>query len=136
MRLSKAIQRFVERVKKDDSYWVERTKLDFSLGLEKQRRTVGMSYADIARKINSSAAYVTKIFRGDVNLTIESMVKLSRAAGGQLRIQIIDEKASARIWDKNPSKPLSQSTKSSATIINFPVSIAKNDEWPRRQVAA
>ena len=106
------------------------------MSLEKQRRTVGMTYADIARKINSSAAYVTKIFRGDVNLTIESMVKLARAAGGQLRIQITDEKASARIWDKIPSKGPSQSTKSSATIINFPVSIAKNDEWLRRQVAA
>lgn len=136
MKLSKAIQKFVERAKESDSYWVEKTKLDFSLSLEKQRRTVGMTYADIARKINSSAAYVTKISRGDVNLTIESMVKLARAAGGQLRIQITDEKASARIWDKIPSKGPSQSTKSSATIINFPVSIAKNDEWLRRQVAA
>ena len=135
MKLSKAIQKFVERAKESDSYWVEKTKLDFSLSLEKQRRAVDMSYADIARKINSSAAYVTKIFRGDVNLTIESMVKLARAAGGQLRIQIIDEKASARIWDKIPSKGPSQSTKSSATIINFPVRFAKNDEWPRRQVA-
>ena len=136
MKLSKAIKKFVDRAKENDSYWVERTKLDFSLSLEKQRRIIGMSYADVARKINSSAAYVTKIFRGDVNMTIESMVKLARATGGQLHIQIIDEKASARIWDKIPSKGPSQSTKSSATIINFPVSIAKNDEWLRRQVAA
>lgn len=136
MKLSKAIQKFVDRAKEGDSYWVEKTKLDFSLSLEKQRRVVGMSYAAIARKINSSAAYVTKIFRGDVNMTIESMVKLARATGGQLQIQIMDEKASARIWDKIPSKGPSQSTKSSATIINFPVSIAKKDEWPRRQEAA
>lgn len=136
MRLSKAIQRFVERVKKDDSYWVERTKLDFSLGLEKQRRTVGMSYADIARKISSSAAYVTKVFRGDANMTIESMVKLARATGGQLRIHIVDENASARIWDKIQGEKSSQSTKESATIIKFPIDIVKKDAWPRRQEAA
>jgi ribosome-binding protein aMBF1 (putative translation factor) len=136
MKLSKAIQRFIERAKEDDSYWIERTKLDFSLSLEKQRRIVGMSYADIARKISSSAAYVTKIFRGDVNMTIESMVKLARATGGQLQIQIVDENASARIWDKIPSEGPGQLTKNSATIINFPAGLAKKDAWPRRQEAA
>ncbi len=136
MKLSKAIQKFVDRAKEGDGYWVDRTKLDFSLSLEKQRRVVGMSYADIARKITSSAAYVTKIFRGDVNLTIESMVKLARATGGQLHIQIIDEKASGRIWDKVPGNGPSQSTKSSATIYNFPGDVAKKNEWPGRQEAA
>ena len=136
MKLSKAIQKFVDRAKEGDSYWVEKTKLDFSLSLEKQRRVIGMSYADVARKINSSAAYVTKIFRGDVNMTIESMVKLARAAGGQLHIQIIDEKASATIWNKIPSNGPSLSTKISATIYDFPPSIAKTDELSHRQEAA
>lgn len=140
MKLSKAIRRFVDRAKESDSYWVERTKLDFSLSLERQRRAVRMSYADIARKINSSAAYVTKIFRGDVNMTIASMVKLARAAGGELHIQIVDAKTNAWIWDKISSQETSQSTRStknSATIINFPTSAAKNKEdWLSRQEAA
>ncbi len=136
MRLSKVIQKFVEKAKESDGYWVERTKLDFSLGLEKQRRVARMSYADIARKIGSSAAYVTKVFRGDANMTIESMVKLARATGGQLRIHIVDENASTRIWDKIQGEKSSQSTKESATIIKFPIDIVKKDAWPRRQEAA
>ena len=136
MRLSKVIQKFVEKAKESDGYWVERTKLDFSLGLEKQRRVARMSYADIARKIGSSAAYVTKVFRGDANMTIESMVKLARATGGQLHIQIVDEQASTRRWDQFSQKPQTHSTKNSATIYNFPNIIPTKHVWPSNQAAA
>lgn len=136
MRLSKVIQNFVEKAKESDGYWVERTKLDFSLGLEKQRRVARMSYADIARKIGSSAAYVTKVFRGDANMTIESMVKLARATGGQLHIQIVDEQASTRRWDQFSRKPQTHSTKNSATIYNFQNIIPTKHVWPSNQAAA
>ena len=33
---------------------------------------------------------MTKVFRGDSNVTIESMVKLARATGGEIDIRIID----------------------------------------------
>ena len=57
---------------------------------------------------------------GDVNLTIESMVKLARAAGGELRIQITDEKASARIWDKIPSQKAQPINKEFSDDNQFP----------------
>ncbi len=93
MALSKALQKFIDKSKETDSYWVEKAKLDYSVALERQRKVAGFSYSDIAKKISSSAAYITKVFRGDSNLTIESMVKLSRAVGGRLDIRIVDEKA-------------------------------------------
>jgi len=98
MKLSKALQKFVEAAKADDTYWVERAKLDFSLALEKQRRRSGMNYAAIARKIQSSAAYITKVFRGESNLTIESMVKLARATGGRINIEVVDEQTDSQRW--------------------------------------
>ena len=47
-----------------------------------------MSKADLAKKISSSPAYITKVLRGDSNLTIESLVKLSDAIDADLEINI------------------------------------------------
>ena len=94
---AKSLRRYLADAKKDDRYWIEHTKLDFAVALERRRRLSGLSYAAMAKTIGTSAAYITKIFRGDANLTIESMVKLARAAGGQVNIRIIDEfRASSR----------------------------------------
>ena len=60
-----------------------------ALALEQQRRAAGLSYADLAKKMGTSAAYISKVFRGETNLTIESMVKLARATGGQLDARIL-----------------------------------------------
>lgn len=99
MKMSKGIRAFVEEAKKSDSYWVEKAKLDFSLGLEKQRRASNFTYAAIAKKIGTSAAYITKVFRGDTNVTIETMVKLARATGGRLDIQIVENSSQAITWN-------------------------------------
>ncbi|MBT9521908.1 MAG: helix-turn-helix transcriptional regulator [Dechloromonas sp.] len=93
MIVNKELSDFLDTAKAKDTYWVEKAKIDYAMALEKQRKAAGFSYSDIAKKIASSAAYISKVFRGDSNLTIESMVKLSRAAGGRLDVRIIDEKA-------------------------------------------
>lgn len=98
MALNKSLQKFLDQGKQSDSYWVEHAKLGFSMALERQRKKAGLSYKDIAKKIATSAAYITKVFRGDTNLTIESMVKLARASGGKLEINIVSQDASTRNW--------------------------------------
>ncbi len=95
---AKSLRRYLADAKKDDRYWIEHTKLDFAVALERRRRLSGLSYAAMAKTIGTSAAYITKIFRGDANLTIESMVKLARAAGGQVNIRIINERPAIDTW--------------------------------------
>ena len=91
MKLNKKLTEYLAGRKQHDSYWVEQLKLDFSILLEKRRKNAGLSYVDLAKKIGTSPAYISKIFRGDANFTIESMVKLSRATGGKVDIKIIDD---------------------------------------------
>ena len=98
MKTSKALQEFADRARERDSYWFERAKLSFAIDLEKRRRAAGLNYAALAKKIGSSPAYISKVFRGDTNLTIESMVKLTRATGGQLAIVVSDERVDAKQW--------------------------------------
>ncbi|MHB9117126.1 MAG: helix-turn-helix domain-containing protein [Burkholderiales bacterium] len=98
MKLSKELQKFSEATRAQDIHWIQKAKLDFSLALEFQRHLSGMTYSAIAEKIGTSKAYITKVFRGDANLTIESMVKLARASGGRVDIRIVDEQSHASRW--------------------------------------
>jgi transcriptional regulator with XRE-family HTH domain len=72
----------------DDTYWVEMAKTQFALSLEQHRRALGLNYKAVADRYKRSPAYITKVFRGDENLTIASMVKLARALGGHLDLKV------------------------------------------------
>src|SRR4051812_25358411 len=71
-----------------DEYWTERTSLRFTEELTRWMEQQGLSRKDLAEKIGSSQAYITKILKGNVNFTLASMVKLTRALGAELRIEI------------------------------------------------
>ena len=98
MKISKALKTFIEESKQGDSYWVESAKLQFALSLERQRRAVDMTYRALAHKLGTSAAYVSKVFRGDSNVTIASMVKLARATGGRLELNVVDAASKVTDW--------------------------------------
>ena len=95
-----------------------------------KRRATKMTYAAIAQKIDTSASYITKIFKGDTNVTIESMVKLARATGGRLEVQIVNAETTTVRWAapriSGKLEPLK--TQPSATIFTFPC-VANRDAW-------
>lgn len=85
------------QIENDDDYWAESVKIDFAVNLDRLMRRVGITKTALAKKINASQAYITKVLRGDSNLTIESMVKLARAAEGSLHVSIVHQ-ASTEQW--------------------------------------
>ena len=90
IKLSKNLSSFVESAKNDDFYWVEKIKLDFAIELDRYRRDLNMTADEFAKELGVSRAYMSKLFRGDVNLTIKSMVKLARAAGARISLSTHD----------------------------------------------
>ena len=88
--LSQNLKSFVESAKNDDFYWVEKIKLDFAIELDRCRRDLNMTASEFAKELGVSRAYMSKLFRGDVNLTIKSMVKLARAAGARISLSTHD----------------------------------------------
>lgn len=80
-------------------FWVESTILEFTAELERAMKNKSMAKADLARALGTSPAYVTKVLRGDVNFTIESMVKLTRALDSNLHIHVAHEDHSVRWFD-------------------------------------
>ena len=90
IKLSKNLSTFVESAKNDDFYWVEKIKLDFAIELDRYRRDLNMTADEFAKELGVSRTYMSKLFRGDVNLSIKSMVKLARAAGARISLSTHD----------------------------------------------
>lgn len=63
----------------DLEYVEENLKLDFAVAIEKAMMDREINKSDLASKIESSPAYITKVLRGDANVTIATMAKLSHA---------------------------------------------------------
>lgn len=100
----KSYRALVDAAKATDKYWIENAKHDLAFGLHRQIRRGGMSNAELATKLGVKPPYISKVMRGDENLTIESMVKLVRAAGGRLHIQVADQADGVRWFSVIPGK--------------------------------
>ena len=49
----------------------------------------GITSAAMAERLGSSRSYVTRLFRGSTNLSVQTMVKLSRAVESSLHIELV-----------------------------------------------
>ncbi|MBK8536088.1 MAG: helix-turn-helix transcriptional regulator [Candidatus Competibacteraceae bacterium] len=82
-----------------DDYWAEHAKLDFAIDLKRLMDRQQLRKTDLATRLGVSPAYITRVMRGDANLTIDSMVRLARAAGGTLHLHIASQSAKVRWFD-------------------------------------
>lgn len=73
-----------------DDYWIAGLFHDFTESLARRMEEQGVSRAELARRLGTSQAYVTKVLRGNVNFTLATLVKLARAVGAQVRLELCD----------------------------------------------
>jgi len=85
----KSFRELVNEAKGRDAYWVASLILDFTEGLNKIMKANGVTRSDLARHLGVSPAYITKVLRGNVNFTVDSMVRLVKAAGGEVHIEVV-----------------------------------------------
>lgn len=96
MRMSNKAKAFFEKAKQTEKYWFSKAKMDFSVELARKAAEANLNGKSLADALGTSPAYISKVFRGDTNLTIESMVKLARATGAQVEIKL-SKQAQARV---------------------------------------
>lgn len=72
----------------------ETIKLEFAVAIDTAIKNLDLTRKEIAESMGTSPAWVTKVLRGDVNLTIETMVKLCEAVGQELQIKAMKKKES------------------------------------------
>jgi len=74
-----------------DTYWVETAILEFISDIHAEMKRQKKTKSDLAAIIGTSPAYITKVFGGNANFTIETMVKLSRALGCRLHVKAVPD---------------------------------------------
>lgn len=114
---------FLDTAKKGDTYWIEDAKIAFAVEIERQMVRCRINKRQLAARLGTSPAYITKVLRGDANLTIESLVKLARAVEGSLHIHVAHRADDVRWFDIVTAQP-SAATSADAEI------------WARRKKAS
>jgi len=105
---SKRFQRLLEQAREQDDYWIHDALHEFTEGLYALMEQREVSKSELARRIDSSPAYVTKVMRGNTNFTLASMVRLVRALGGQLKVKVCADEDWAQwvhVRSQRPARP-------------------------------
>ena len=95
---------FLDRVETSPVYWHEGAVIEFTEDLQRRMEEQEISRAELARRMGTSRAYVTRLLGGDANFTLMTMVKLSMAVGGALHLHISDREATTRWQDTLPQQ--------------------------------
>ena len=82
-------QQYLKKTEESAEYWSEGAVLDFTEELAEIMTEIGMSRSDLAKTIGTSKAYVTKVFSGQANFTIETMAKLGAAVNHAVRLHLV-----------------------------------------------
>ena len=85
---AKSFDELYKEARRKDAYRVADAIYSFTEELNRIAQLEGVSRAELARRLGTSAAYITKVFRGDANFTVESMVRLARAVGARGHIHL------------------------------------------------
>ena len=86
-------RKLINRLTGSVDYWAQAAMRRFVLDLDRRMNEEKISRAELAHRLGATPAYVSKVMRGDVNFTLETMTKLSLAVGGKLQVQIVDKAA-------------------------------------------
>lgn len=78
------------------TYLTEAAKVDFALELVASLERLKITKQQLAERIGVKAPYLTRLLRGDENLTIATMVKVADSLGKRLNIHLSDRDCHVR----------------------------------------
>jgi transcriptional regulator with XRE-family HTH domain len=88
----KSFKKLFEEAEKHEDYWISKLILNFTEELYRAMKAKEINKAQLAKKVGTSAAYITKVLRGDANFTLKTMCRLAKAVGENLQIGLVPQK--------------------------------------------
>lgn len=86
------------------AYWSDEPVTEFVEEVCHLMEEKNVSRAELARRLGTSRAYVTKLLDGNANFTLATMVKVAMALDGTLHVHISDKRALTRWYDELPGE--------------------------------
>jgi transcriptional regulator with XRE-family HTH domain len=77
-------------------YWEEGAILDFTEALYMAMEEQRVTRVELARRLGTSQAYITRVLSGHANFTLKTMAKLAQALGLQLEVGLGPQSQSGR----------------------------------------
>ncbi|MDZ4729824.1 MAG: helix-turn-helix domain-containing protein [Xanthomonadales bacterium] len=84
--------------KKQKNYWIERVKNQFAVSVERFVDFRMLKKKDLAERMDVSRPYITKILRGDANLTLETIGRLAYALDAEVTINLSPKESQIKPW--------------------------------------
>ncbi len=99
----KSFSALYAKLEKTPAYQAEKLAVAFLAELNAFMVARGLSNAELARRAGVSPAYITKVFRGPSNLSIETLTKLADAVGCKVHLHVANHDAGVRWFDVHQS---------------------------------
>ncbi|WP_025324471.1 helix-turn-helix domain-containing protein [Deferrisoma camini] len=98
-------QKYFDGLDQDPEFLAVHAVHDFTLEIHRLMEKHGINKAELARRLGTSQAYVTKMLSGNANFTIKTMTKIAAAFGERVHIHLDPgpcEESRATVWEKLP----------------------------------
>lgn len=89
--MARSFKDLFAKARKTADYWAELATLDFTAALDQRMRELNVTRGELAERIGTSPAYVTKVLNGRTNFTVRTMASLAHALGQRVNVQLEDE---------------------------------------------
>jgi transcriptional regulator with XRE-family HTH domain len=96
-------RRFVQEAQSSVDYWADGPITEFIEDVWRLMEEQKVSRAELARRLGTSRAYVTKLLGGNANFTLQTMAKVAMALGAQVHVHVADREALTRWIDEIPA---------------------------------
>jgi DNA-binding phage protein len=104
--LKTSLERYRRRLQEARSsvdYWVDGPITEFIEDVWRLMEEQKVSRAELARRLGTSRAYVTKLLGGNANFTLQTMAKVAMALGAQVHVHVADRDSLTRWIDEIPA---------------------------------
>lgn len=96
---TKSFAALYAKLESTPAYQAEKLAVAFLAELNAFMQAHDVSNAELARRAGVSPAYITKVFRGPSNLSLETLTKLAEAVGSKVHLHLANHGADVRWFD-------------------------------------
>lgn len=137
--MTKVVTGMLREAARHDDFWQQWLISDFTEELARRMDVLRMSRTAFAEKIGARPPYVTRVLRGDENLTAATMSKLARAVGCVVRVHLAPL-GTYSVWldlsDSYPQKPPILAANCSTEAFDSPPNEHEYETVPSVMIAA
>ena len=90
-KITKEFQRLLEELKDDPEFKLEGLMLEINEDICRFMEKRGITRAELAEKLGTSRAYITKMLNGNPNLTLRSLVNIAHALECDINIRFCEK---------------------------------------------